>query len=74
VTAPAAGGTAPAGTPAGPGIPLPGTPFPLGATARRGGTNFAVASGIAGRVDLCLFDEAGAETTRVSLRDFDAGV
>ena len=67
MTAPVAGGTAP-------DLPLPGTPFPLGATPRRGGTNFAVASGIADRVDLCLFDEAGAETTRVSLRDYDAGV
>ena len=74
VTAPAAGGTATGATPAGPDLPLPGAPFPLGATPRRGGTNFAVASGIADRVDLCLFDEAGAETTRVSLRDFDAGV
>lgn len=53
--------------------PLPGTPFPLGATAGRDGTNFAVASGVADGVDLCLFDEAGAET-RVPLRDFDAGV
>ena len=60
--------------PAGPGTPLPGTPFPLGATPRRGGTNFAVASGVADRVDLCLFDAAGAESARVSLRDFDAGV
>ena len=54
-------------------MPLPGTPFPLGATARRDGTNFAVASSVADRVDLCLFDETGAED-RVSLRDFDAGV
>ncbi len=74
MSAPAAGGRATAGTPAGPDLPLPGTPFPLGATPRHGGTNFAVASGIADRVDLCLFDEAGAETARVSLRDFDAGV
>jgi isoamylase len=54
-------------------VPLPGTPFPLGATIRGGGTNFAVASSVAERVDLCLFDETGAED-RVSLRDFDAGV
>ncbi len=66
------GATGPAG--AAPASALPGTPFPLGATIRRDGTNFAVASGVADRVDLCLFDEAGAETTRVSLRDFDAGV
>ena len=51
----------------------PGTPFPLGATARRDGTNFAVVSNVADRVELCLFDETGAED-RVSLRDFDAGV
>jgi glycogen operon protein len=67
----AEGGTG--GHPADPSGPLPGTPFPLGATAGRGGTNFAVASGVADRVDLCLFDETGAED-RVSLRDFDAGV
>ncbi len=40
--------------PRGSGTSGPGTtgrraPFPLGATPRRGGTNFAVASGIAGR-------------------------
>jgi isoamylase len=76
VTGPAAAGSAgghPANPPSGKGLPLPGTPFPLGATARRGGTNFAVASSVADGVDLCLFDETGAED-RVSLRDFDAGV
>jgi isoamylase len=53
---------------------LPGVPFPLGATVGAGGTNFAVASGVADRVDLCLFDEAGAETARIPLSDCDAGV
>ena len=72
MTGPARDGSA-AGHPADPTAPLPGTPFPLGTTVRPGGTNFAVASGVAGRVDLCLFDETGAED-RVSLRDFDAGV
>ena len=72
VTGPVAEGST-GGHPADPSGPLPGTPFPLGATAGRGGTNFAVASGVADRVDLCLFDETGAED-RVSLRDFDAGV
>jgi len=49
----------------------PGEPFPLGATPREGGTNFALASrGEA--VDLCLFD-AGRET-RVALPEYDAGV
>ncbi|MGI8449540.1 MAG: glycogen debranching protein GlgX [Streptosporangiaceae bacterium] len=70
------GGAAEGGGPAGgsPVTPLPGTPFPLGATVRGDGTNFAVASGVADRVDLCLFDETVVETARVSLRDFDAGV
>jgi isoamylase len=58
----------------------PGLPFPLGATPRDGGTNFAVASR-ADAVDLCLFDSpspspsgaAGTET-RVALPEYDAGV
>jgi isoamylase len=52
---------------------LPGRPAPLGATPRDGGTNFAVASGVAEAVDLCLFDQGGAET-RVRLPDYDDGV
>jgi isoamylase len=52
---------------------LPGSQFPLGATVRDGGTNFAVASGVADGMVLCLFDEGGAET-QVPLRDYDAGV
>jgi isoamylase len=52
---------------------LPGRPAPLGATPRDGGTNFAVASGVAEAVDLCLFGEGGAET-RVRLPDYDDGV
>ncbi|HEY6312941.1 MAG TPA: glycogen debranching protein GlgX [Streptosporangiaceae bacterium] len=52
---------------------LPGSPFPLGATPGEGGTNFAVASGVADGMALCLFDEAGAET-QIPLRDYDAGV
>jgi isoamylase len=51
----------------------PGRRFPLGATPGPGGTNFAVSSGIANGMLLCLFDDAGAET-RVALPDFDAGV
>ncbi len=53
--------------------PLPGSQFPLGAAVRDGGTNFAVASGAADGMMLCLFDEAGTET-RVPLLDYDAGV
>ena len=52
---------------------LPGRPAPLGATPRDGGTNFAVASGIAEGVELCLFDNAGAET-RIRLPEYDDGV
>ncbi len=51
----------------------PGREFPLGAAPADGGTNFAVASGVADGVLLCLFDEAGGET-RIPLVDYDAGV
>jgi glycogen operon protein len=37
------------------------------------GTNFAVASGVADGMVLCLFDETGAET-QIPMRDYDAGV
>jgi isoamylase len=62
--------TAAAGDPT---IALPGSQFPLGATPGEGGTNFAVASGVADGMLLCLFDERGAET-QIPLRDYDAGV
>jgi isoamylase len=52
---------------------LPGSQFPLGATPADGGTNFAVASGVADAVTLCLFDDAGTET-QIPLPDYDAGV
>ena len=56
---------------------LPGKPFPLGATPGEhlgvAGTNFAIASTVAGSVTLCLFDQAGAET-RIPLADNDADV
>ena len=52
---------------------LPGSQFPLGATPRDGGTNFAVASGAADAMLLCLFDDKGAET-QIPLQDYDAGV
>jgi len=44
----------------------PGKPYPLGATWDGVGTNFSLFSEIAERVELCLFDAAGAET-RVDL-------
>ena len=52
---------------------LPGVQFPLGATVRDGGTNFAVTAADADAMTLCLFDRDGAET-QVPLTDYDAGV
>jgi isoamylase len=40
---------------------IPGLPYPLGATLRDAGVNFAVASEHATAVELCWFDEAGVE-------------
>jgi glycogen operon protein len=40
----------------------PGQPYPLGATYDGAGTNFAIFSEVADRVELCLFDENGQET------------
>lgn len=51
----------------------PGSPYPLGATFDGSGTNFALFSEGAERVELCLFDDDGAET-RVTLVDVDAFV
>ncbi|NUN96826.1 MAG: glycogen debranching protein GlgX, partial [Candidatus Omnitrophica bacterium] len=39
----------------------PGKPYPLGATFDGTGTNFALFSEVAERVELCLFDERGHE-------------
>src|SRR3954449_499490 len=51
----------------------PGSAYPLGATFDGLGTNFAVFSEVAERVELCLFDEARNET-RVSMSEVDAFV
>ncbi|RMI13180.1 glycogen debranching protein GlgX [Cellulomonas triticagri] len=51
----------------------PGRPYPLGATYDGSGTNFALFSGVAERVELCLFDDAGNET-RIDLPEVDAFV
>ncbi len=51
----------------------PGSTYPLGATFDGSGTNFALFSEGAERVELCLFDDSGAET-RVDLVDVDAYV
>src|SRR5262249_53833199 len=45
----------------------PGNPYPLGATCDDEGTNFALFSENATGVELCLFDESGAETARHAL-------
>ena len=42
----------------------PGDPYPLGATWDGTGTNFALFSEVARRVELCLFDADGTETRR----------
>ena len=51
----------------------PGQPYPLGATFDGSGTNFALFSEVAEKVELCLFDAAGEET-RVELTEVDAYV
>ncbi|HEY4182071.1 MAG TPA: glycogen debranching protein GlgX [Kofleriaceae bacterium] len=45
----------------------PGKPYPLGASFDGYGTNFAVFSGVAERVELCLFDGASDTETRIDL-------
>ncbi len=53
--------------------PWPGTAYPLGASYDGAGTNFALFSEVATRVELCLFDEDGTET-RVGLPEVDGSV
>ena len=52
---------------------LPGSQFPLGATVTGAGTNFAIASGAADGMVLCLFDGKGSET-QIPMVDYDADV
>jgi glycogen operon protein len=51
---------------------LPGTPHPLGATADLNGTNFSLFSEHATAVELCLFDDSGQQTDKISLRETTA--
>src|SRR5215470_7623761 len=51
----------------------PGARYPLGAHYDGTGTNFAIFSEVATRVELCLFDRAGNETRQV-LPEIDAFV
>jgi len=57
----------------------PGTAYPLGATFDGSGTNFALFSEVAERVELCLFDTdpdapGGVRETKVELTEVDAFV
>jgi isoamylase len=54
-------------------LPWPGTAYPLGATYDGTGTNFALFSEVADRVELCLFDTDGTET-RLTLPEVDGFV
>ncbi len=51
----------------------PGNAYPLGATYDGAGTNFAVFSEVAQKVELCLIDERGRET-RLDMNEHDAFV
>ena len=51
----------------------PGSAYPLGATFDGSGTNFAIFSEAASRVELCLFDADRTES-RVTLTEVDASV
>ncbi len=53
---------------------LPGKPYPLGATAYKRGTNFAIFSEAATRVDLCFFDSQGQQVDCITLRERTAHV
>jgi isoamylase len=53
--------------------PWPGHAYPLGATYDGSGTNFAIFSEVAERVELCLFTARGKET-RIPLIEVDGFV
>jgi isoamylase len=53
--------------------PWPGHAYPLGATYDGSGTNFALFSEVADRVELCLFTQRGKET-RIPLTEVDGFV
>jgi glycogen operon protein len=53
---------------------LPGKPFPLGATWDGQGVNFALFSENASKVELCLFDDATAESECFTLREVTAHI
>ncbi|HEU0258499.1 MAG TPA: glycogen debranching protein GlgX [Burkholderiales bacterium] len=47
-----------------------GLPYPRGATWDGKGTNFALFSGNATRVEVCVFDKSGKETERIELPEY----
>jgi len=51
-----------------------GSPETLGPSPREGGTNFALYSAVAERVELCLFDAHGHQTESYDLPDHSDGV
>ena len=51
----------------------PGKPYPLGATFDGTGTNFAIFSSVADKIELCLVDDDLSER-RVEMREIDAYV
>lgn len=51
----------------------PGEAYPLGATYDGNGTNFAIYSEVAEKIELCLFDDQGTES-RVELTEVDGYV
>lgn len=51
-----------------------GRPAPLGATPDETGTNFAVYSSVAERIELCLYDASGEPANRISLPECSDGV
>ena len=56
--------------------PLPGQPYPLGATWDGLGVNFAIFSENASRIELCLFDsvDATTESRRIVLPEYNNNV
>nr|WP_237251754.1 glycoside hydrolase family 13 domain protein [Thioalkalivibrio nitratireducens] len=53
-------------------VPLPGEPYPLGATFDGKGTNFSLYSEVTERVELCLFDANGRQTAAHDLTEVTA--
>ena len=66
-------GSEPTPEPSAPAV-WPGNSYPLGAVYDGAGTNFAVFSEVAERVELCLIDEGNHTETRIGLDEVDGYV